>query len=110
MSDTGAFGVTPDEIATAASSCDSTSANLSEQLSTLKQYVGNLEADWKGIASTTFSSLMADYQIYSTMLHDALTDIASGLRGNYVNYTDSEQTNINNLQEVGGQLPGANFG
>lgn len=103
------FKVTPAEISTAAANCDSTATELAAQLDSLRQYVMGLEAEWQGIAAQTFTSLMADYQIYSTMLHNALTDIASGLRGNYVNYTDSEDTNIANLQQVGGEIPGANF-
>jgi hypothetical protein len=40
------------------------------------------------------------------MLHDALTDIGSGLRGNYVNYTQAEEDNIRQLVTVDGAIPG----
>jgi hypothetical protein len=43
------------------------------------------------------------------MLHQALTGIASGLQGNYVNYSQSEERNISNLQAVSGAIPGGNF-
>lgn len=104
-----AYQVTPADIAAAATSCTNTASQIDEQLSTLKSYVVNLESEWKGIAANTFTSLMTDYDTYAIMLHNALTDIASGLQGNYVNYTDAEQTNLNNLQTVNGSLPGANF-
>ena len=62
---------------------------------------------WQGSAHNAFDTLMNDYDIYARMLHDALTDIASGLRGNYVNYADSEQTNLNNIVTV--DLPAPKF-
>ena len=62
------------------------------------------------MAAATFQSLMADYDTFAQMLNNALTDIASGLRGNYVNYTSAEQQNIGNLKQVNGAIPGANFG
>jgi WXG100 family type VII secretion target len=103
------YSVTPEEIQAAAVSANSTAGNLTDQLSSLQQYVQSLEDQWKGIAAGTFSALMADYGIYSQMLTQALYDIGSGLQGNFVNYTQSEQQNISNLQKVDGSIPGANF-
>lgn len=103
------FKAPPGDISAAAVNCDTTASELGQQLDALKSWVMDLEGQWLGIASQTFSALMNDYQVYSNMLQNALTDIGSGLRGNYVNYTDAEQTNINNLQNVNGELPGANF-
>ena len=103
------FRVGPGDLAQAAVNCDSTASELGQQLASLQRYVINLEAVWQGISAQTFSELMNDYQTYSTMLQNALTDIGSGLRGNYVNYRDAEQTNISNLQNVNGELPGAHF-
>jgi WXG100 family type VII secretion target len=103
------FQVTPDYIAAAAKSADMTADSITQQLNSLKSYVAALEEQWKGIAAGAFTSLMADYDIYAQMLNQALTDIASGLRGNYVNYTQSEEQNIANLQAVNGSIPGGNF-
>jgi WXG100 family type VII secretion target len=103
------FKAPPGDISTAATNCDATASEIGQQLSALAAWVNELEGMWLGIASQTFNELMNDYNVYSTMLQNALTDIGSGLRGNYVNYTDAEQTNINNLQTVNGELPGANF-
>jgi WXG100 family type VII secretion target len=103
------FTVTPADVIAAANSARNTAANIAEQLGALKSYVVSLEAEWKGIAAGTFSALMADYDIYAQMLNQALTGISDGLNGNYVNYSESEQQNINNLQAVNGVLPGANF-
>jgi hypothetical protein len=47
---------------------------------------------------------MAEYDIYAKMLHESLVDIASGLRGNYVNYTESEQSNVTNLKNLDSSL------
>jgi WXG100 family type VII secretion target len=100
------FRVLPEDVATAAVNCDSTASELQVQLASLKAYVVSLEGQWLGIASQTFAELMADYDAFSTMLNDALTDIGSGLRGNFVNYTDAESSNIGNLQAVHGEIPG----
>ncbi|MGW7425379.1 WXG100 family type VII secretion target [Streptomyces sp. NPDC054813] len=103
------FKVTPEQISLAATSCDSTAAEIQGQLSDLKTYVVNMEGWWQGIAQDTFQALMQEYDIYSRMLHDALTDIAGGLRGNYVNYTDSEQQNITSINNIEAGLPSANL-
>jgi len=103
------FAVTPEYVQAAARSANATAENIAEQLAALKNYVVSLEDQWKGIAAGTFSALMADYDVYGRMLNDALTGIGSGLQGNYVNYTESEEQNISNLQSVGGSIPGGNF-
>jgi WXG100 family type VII secretion target len=103
------YGVTPHDVQAAANSANTTAVNITEQLIALKSYVMSLEDHWKGIAASTFSALMADYDIYSRMLTQALTDIGSGLNGTYANYTESEQQNISNLQQVNGALPAAHF-
>jgi WXG100 family type VII secretion target len=101
--------VTPADVSQAATNCDNTAETLQSQLNSLQSYVEDLESQWHGIASNTFSDLMTDYKIYADMLESALRDIAAGLRGNYVNYSTSEETNIANLKQVNGELPGANF-
>ncbi|MER5794225.1 WXG100 family type VII secretion target [Streptomyces sp. NPDC001980] len=103
------FKVTPEQISDAAVSCDNTAAQIQGQLTELKTYVANLESSWQGIAQDTFQALMQEYDIYSRMLHDALTDIASGLRGNYVNYGDAEQQNINSINTIEAGLSNANL-
>ena len=99
------YRVTPEYLSNAATSTDNTAAEIDAILGQIRAYVVNLEASWQGIAFNTFQTLMAEYDIYAKMLHDSLTDIASGLRGNYVNYTASEQTNISNLQSLDAALP-----
>jgi WXG100 family type VII secretion target len=99
------YRVTPEYLAQAASSTDNTSAELDTVLAQIRAYVVNLEASWQGIAQQTFQTLMAEYDVYAKMLHDSLVDIAAGLRGNYVNYTDSEQANITNLKSLDASLP-----
>lgn len=101
------FKVTPEQISEAAASCDSTAGEIQGQLSDLKSYVVNMEGWWQGIAQDTFQALMQEYDIYSRMLHDALTDIASGLRGNYVNYSDAEQQNITSINTIEAGLSSA---
>ncbi|NUQ97851.1 MAG: WXG100 family type VII secretion target [Streptomyces sp.] len=101
------FKVTPEMVSQAATSCDRTAGDLQGQLADLKNYVVGLEASWQGIAQRTFQDLMQEYDIYSRMLHDALTDIASGLRGNYVNYVDAEQQNIKSIDAIQADLSSA---
>lgn len=102
-----AFTVTPEYIQNAATSCDNTANEIQTQLSTLRSYVVNLEAVYQGVAANTFQALMNDYDSFAKMLNNALTDIGSGLRGNYVNYTDSESRNVANLAPIQGNIPGA---
>ncbi len=104
------FQATPQDISQAAASCDSTAQEIQGQLASLKSYVVGLEAWWGGIAANTFQELMALYDTYSAMLNQALTDIGSGLRGNFVNYTDSEHANLNKVNVLLTELQGANLG
>lgn len=99
------YKVTPEYLSNAATSTTNTATEIDGILAQIRSYVVSLEASWQGVAYNTFQTLMAEYDIYAKMLHDSLTDIASGLRGNYVNYTESEQTNINNLQSLDSSLP-----
>lgn len=104
------YKVTPADIAAAATAASNSASEIADQLAAIKSYVVSFEGAWQGMAAATFQTLMADYDTFAQMLNNALTDIASGLRGNYVNYTSAEQQNIGNLQQVNGAIPGANFG
>src|SRR4051812_22733303 len=97
--------VTPQMVTDAAASCDATNNEIDAELSALRSFVVNLQAQWHGVASDQFNILMTDFDIYGRMLHNALADIASGLRGNAVNYVDTETSNINNLVSVNGDIP-----
>jgi WXG100 family type VII secretion target len=99
------YWVTPQALTDAATNTDRTAAEIDAILGTIRNYVMSLEASWQGVAYNTFQTLMQEYDIYARMLRDSLTDIASGLRGNYVNYSESEQTNISNLRSLDGSLP-----
>lgn len=100
------YHVTPEYLATAASDTSRTAEEIRTELAEIKTYVNSLEAVWKGIAHDRFVALMAEYDILARMLHDALTGIASGLHGNYVNYRDSEQQNLTNLHNIEAGMPG----
>jgi WXG100 family type VII secretion target len=99
--------VTPQMISDAATSCDTTASDITGELAALKSYVVELQGIWHGVASLQFNQLMTDFDIYARMLHNSLTDIAQGLRGNYVNYVDTEEANIRSLVAVNGDIPGA---
>jgi len=81
----GRLTVTPEYISQAAAACTTTANEVSEALAGLQTYITDMEARWQGIASNTFQELMAEYSQFSTMLYNALTDIGSGLQGDYVN-------------------------
>ncbi len=104
------FRVIPADVLAAAGNCRTTADELKTELDTLRAYVESLGAQWIGIASDSFTALMADYQVFATMLENALNDIGSGLTGNEVNYTDAETANRNSLVNVHGEIPGGNFG
>jgi WXG100 family type VII secretion target len=99
------YHVTPHYLADAVTNTNNTSAEIEIILGQIRAYVVNLEASWQGIAQQTFQTLMSEYDIYAKMLHDSLVDISAGLNGTYVNYTQSEQTNINNLKSLDASLP-----
>jgi WXG100 family type VII secretion target len=104
------YKVTPEYLANAATTTTNTATEIDNVLAQIRSYVGSLESSWQGIAQQQFQTLMHEYDIYAKMLHDALTDIASGLHGNYVNYTESEQSNLNNLKNLGAAVPPAKLG
>ncbi|MFE7115724.1 WXG100 family type VII secretion target [Streptomyces sp. NPDC057654] len=107
---TANFRVTPQMIADAAVSCDNTAADVEAKLANLKSYVMQLEQSWQGIAHDTFQIYMAEYDTYAQMLHQALTSIASGLRGNEVNYKESEQDALQRIHTLQSELPTARLG
>jgi WXG100 family type VII secretion target len=100
------YRVTPEYLANAATNCTKTANVVQTELSAIKSYVNSLEASWGGVAHNRFVALMTEYDIFARMLHDALTGIASGLHGNYVNYKESEQQNISNLSAIEASMPG----
>jgi WXG100 family type VII secretion target len=104
---TSGFKVTPQEVAAAASYIDGRAADIDAKIAALGGYVANLASYWQGPAQQAFDTLMADYRTYALILHNALADIAHGLRGNYVNYSAAEQSNLSNVVSV--KLPAASF-
>ena len=103
------FKVTPEYVANAATNCDSTANEIRAQLGTLRNYVVSIEAEYQGVAATTFQALMADYDRFGRMLNEALTDIGAGLRGNSNNYIEAESQNAANLAPLNTSVPSANF-
>jgi len=99
------YRVTPEYLASASSNAQSTAEKIAAELAQIKNYVLSLEADWQGIAHNQFQTLMQEYDTYARMLHDALSGISQGLRGNYVNYKESEEQNLNNLLRLGEDVP-----
>jgi hypothetical protein len=84
------YRVTPEYLAGAATDTTTTASEIERQLAEIKSFV----------------SLMAEYDILANMLHQALTGIAGGLHGNYINYTQSEQQNLTNLAAIEASMPG----
>jgi WXG100 family type VII secretion target len=107
------YRVSPEYVAQAATDTRNTADQIATQLAELKAFVVSLEEVWGGMAHQQFNVLMQDYDIYASMLHDALTGIEGGLRGTYTNYVESERQNITNLRALGEDLPtpptGTNF-
>ena len=103
------FKVTPEYVSNAATNCVTTADQIQTQLGVLRNYVVSLESTYHGVAAATFQSLMTNYDVFSKMLDNALRDIGSGLSGNYVNYTATEEANIAQLVAINGDIPGANL-
>ncbi|HEY2576778.1 MAG TPA: WXG100 family type VII secretion target [Streptosporangiaceae bacterium] len=102
------YRVMLDDLSAAASYVDLRSSDIEARIATLGTYVNSLNVYWQGPAHGQFETLMMDYQKYASMLQNALTEIANGLRGNYTNYSAAENTNLGNLAKV--NLPPPNFG
>ncbi|WP_285498151.1 WXG100 family type VII secretion target [Actinomadura sp. NBRC 104425] len=100
------YKVTPEYLANAATDTQNAATQISQELAQIKTYVVSLEEVWGGIAHDRFVALMAEYDILAQMLNTALTGIASGLRGNYINYKESEQQNVTNLANIEAGMPG----
>jgi hypothetical protein len=116
------FAVTPDGVQDAARSCDQAANDVLTQLGTLKTFVLNLVGEasadlgagagvgagvsagsayqWMGVTAAQFGEMMNNVQVYSMMLHDALIDIENGLKGNFVNYVNSEADNLAGIQNI----------
>jgi WXG100 family type VII secretion target len=105
----GAFKATPQDISDASSACYNTAGQIWQELGTLYNYIQGMEQWWQGIASTTFQELMVEYNTYSQMLYNALLDISTGLNGNFVNYSDTENANIQTVTSIQDQLSAVNF-
>jgi WXG100 family type VII secretion target len=103
----GDYWVTPADLLSASTRTRTTAQTVQEQLLGIRNYVMRLEDAWSGPAHGQFLELMADWDIYSKMLNDALVDIAAGLEGNKVNYEQTERSNMNNLAGI--DLPAARF-
>lgn len=102
--------ITPQMLMDGRTSCISTADQIAQELASLRNYVSELAAQWLGVSSQQYVNLMADYNSYGQMLHDALTGIADGLQGNFHNYTTAESTIESQLLTVNGSIPGANLG
>ena len=117
------FAVTPEGVQDAARSCDQAANDVLTQLGNLKSFVLNLVGEasadlgagagsgaagvsagsayqWMGVTAAQFGEMMNNVQVYSLMLHDALIDIENGLKGNFVNYVNSEADNLAGIQSL----------
>ncbi|GAA1274271.1 hypothetical protein GCM10009665_72260 [Kitasatospora nipponensis] len=108
---TSGFRVTPEEVQTASVQVDSTATAIQEQLDALKAYVRtNVETYWQGQAHQAFDLYMQEWDVYAAMLHEALTGIAQGLRGTYVNYAQSEDSALRKIDQLQSELPPLRLG
>ncbi|MDH6109450.1 WXG100 family type VII secretion target [Kitasatospora sp. MAP12-15] len=108
---TSGFRVTPEEVQIASVQVDNTATTIQEQLDALKAYVRtNVEQYWQGGAHQAFDVYMAEWDVYAGMLHQALTGIAQGLRGTYVNYSQSEDSAMQKINQLQSELPPLRMG
>jgi hypothetical protein len=113
------FSVTPQYVADAATQSENTGNDVLAQLTELRNYVTSLvgETDiangpadayaWMGVTAAQFAALMENVHFYSLAIHDDLLGIAQGLRGNYVNYVNSEADNLQGLKGIDENLLGS---
>lgn len=87
------FQVTSEYVSDAAAACKSTAGEIRERLASLQSYIASVE-EWRSdVESDTFQQLMTEYSAYAVMLYNALTDIGSGLTGDYVSCTVAGNAN-----------------
>lgn len=84
-------------------------AQIDEQLSSLKSYVISVEDVWGGISHDAFVDLMTQYDADTASLNKALADIATALKANVGNYSDSDITGKKNLDRIAHDLPAGNL-
>jgi WXG100 family type VII secretion target len=108
---TSGFRVTPEEVQVASVQVANTANTIKEQLDALKSYVlGSVPNYWQGDAHQAFDIYMAEWDGYANMLHEALTGIAQGLSGTYVNYSQSEQSAMQKITQLQNELPALKLG
>jgi WXG100 family type VII secretion target len=107
MTDGMGWGVTAYDVGQGASDCKTTAEEVEQQLQAVRNYVAGLRSQWQGVAALNFDALMADFDAYGVMLHNALMNISTGLMGNYNNYVSVEEFAANNMVAVNGDIPGA---
>lgn len=103
------FTATPEGIIAAAASCDSTNAEIQQEISQMQQYVAGLIGSYTGTAASMLESLSQQWGQDAITLNNVLTEIASNLRSNADNYTTNETTNTNNYSNLLSNLPPARF-
>ena len=91
-----------------ASDCESSAGDLDGKLIGLRQFTDQMVGIWGGVAMQSFVNLMGEFQRQGYRIHQALLDIAAGLRRDANAYIDTEGGATTNINSVAALIPGLN--
>jgi WXG100 family type VII secretion target len=93
-------------MSSAVSQFESKAASFRSQLDQVDQYMQQLEAGWKGGASTTFQAAMNQWQEGFQKVVTALDSVTQGMGSSAKAYDQHEDTSTQSAQSFLGGLPG----
>jgi WXG100 family type VII secretion target len=98
------FGTTFQEMEAGANHIDDVNAQIQGYLSSLRGQLAPLPSAWRGAASTAFVNLMARYDENARKIQEALTAIATQVRGANATYVAEEDTHSSTMSQITGAL------
>ncbi|MEU8821707.1 WXG100 family type VII secretion target [Actinoplanes sp. NPDC048796] len=109
---TSPWGLTPEALALGRTDSMNSAMSINAELGALGRYVDQLVGQWMGVASGTFTVLMAEYHQHAEGLRQTLEGIATNLGANHDAVVNTEHTNIRLLtphMDAGPKLSPARF-
>jgi WXG100 family type VII secretion target len=101
------FTVTPQELVTAAKTCQNTNGEIQTQVQQVVNFVNSLvDSGYQGPCASQLVNVSNQWRADATNLNAVLNEIAGNLITNANNYSGGESQNMNNVIAVGTTMPG----
>jgi WXG100 family type VII secretion target len=84
------FEVDSQQVAQAATKVGGSIASIRTEVDQMMRHLNDLQATWKGSASTAFSGVIGQWKSAQVQVEQALDSIQSSLRGASQTYADAE--------------------